>query len=65
MRYLACELYQAWVAACEEAAAALMTWNAAPYGQKRVPYAAYRAATDREDAAAEAFMHADVADDED
>jgi hypothetical protein len=63
-QFLACELYQSWGAARQETDEALRRWNAAPYGQKRAGYLAYRAAVDREDAAAEAFIRADVSDDE-
>jgi hypothetical protein len=51
-----CELYQAYVDARDDAACALADWWAAPYGAKREAFAIYRAAADREDAAAEAWL---------
>jgi hypothetical protein len=51
-----CECYQAYESARDEAALALREWCAAPYGAKRQAFAIYRAAADREDAAAEAWL---------
>jgi hypothetical protein len=45
-------VHHAWRDACEEAAAALQCWRAAPGD---LAYAAYRAAQDREDAAQDAL----------
>jgi hypothetical protein len=50
------EHYQAYEAARDEATVALWAWCAAPYGAKRQAFTAYRAATDREDAAADAWL---------
>jgi hypothetical protein len=51
-----CELYQAYWAAREEADMAVVAWCEAPYGAKREAFAVYRAAADREDAAAHAWL---------
>jgi hypothetical protein len=51
-----CECYQAYEAARDEAAVALSDWRSAPFGVKRDAFAVYRAAADREDAAAEAWL---------
>lgn len=53
---LACEVYQAWQAAYEEAEEAFRAWCAAGYGRKAEAYAVYGAAVDREDAAAERWL---------
>jgi hypothetical protein len=45
----------AWLAASDEATAAYDAWCAADTGGRREAYAMYRAAADREDAAAKAF----------
>jgi hypothetical protein len=50
------ECYQAYEAARDEAALALRDWHSAPYGAKRPAFAIYRAAADREDAAADAWL---------
>jgi len=50
------ELYQAYQSARDDAALALSEWSAAAYGTKRQAFAIYRAAADREDAAAEAWL---------
>ena len=57
---LACELYQAWQAARDDADAALLDWSSAPPAGRADAYVAYRAAADREDAAAISFMRAPV-----
>jgi hypothetical protein len=51
-----CELYQAYGAARQEADLALAAWCAAPYGAKGKAFVVYRAAADREDAAAQAWL---------
>jgi hypothetical protein len=56
--WLPCELYQAWESAREDAERALADWRAAPAGGKLDGFAAYRAAADREDAAAFAWLRA-------
>ena len=53
-----CDYYHAYEAARSDAADALAEWCAAPCGAKRDAFLAYRAAADREDAAAWAWMHA-------
>lgn len=58
-RPLACELYQAWEAARDEASAALRHWRAAAVDDRRDAYTTYRAAADREDAAAECFLRSE------
>ena len=50
------ELYATYGAAREAADSALEDWSAAPAIAKRDAYAAYRAAADREDAAALAWL---------
>jgi hypothetical protein len=50
------DLYQAWRAAFQEAGEALLEWWFAPAGARRDRFAAYRAAADREDAAADAWL---------
>lgn len=50
------ELYPAYQAARDEVQAALLYWRAAPRERKRDGFAIYRAAADREDAAALAWM---------
>ncbi len=54
--YLACEIYQAWQAAFDDAQEAFLAWSAAPYGRKHEAYTVYRAACDREDAAADRWL---------
>lgn len=46
------ELYQAWRAAFEETEQALADWRSGPVANRADAYAVYRAAADREDAAA-------------
>lgn len=46
------EHHQMWQAARDEATLAYLDWRDASYEHKRDAYAAYRAAADREDAAA-------------
>jgi len=55
---LACEYYQGWQAAFDDAEDAFRAWCAAPYGRKPDACGAYRAAADREDAAAAFWMAA-------
>lgn len=62
--HLPCELYRIWRSARDEARAALDAWNARPFNERSEAYAVYRAAADREDAAAECFMRAEVQADE-
>ncbi len=50
------ECYQAYEAARDEAAVALRAWYTAPSGHKGLAFAIYRAAADREDAAANAWL---------
>jgi hypothetical protein len=50
------ELYQAYEAAHAEAERALADWRSAPHGMKRDAFTVYRAAADREDAAALAWL---------
>jgi hypothetical protein len=50
------ESYQLWRAAAEEAGDALAAWCRAPHAAKRSAYTVYRAAADREDTAAAAFI---------
>lgn len=52
------ELYQVWQAAFEEAGDALAAWSAAPVSRRGEAYAVYRAAADREDAAAARWIAA-------
>jgi hypothetical protein len=52
---LAFELRDAWRAARDEARRAYVVWRDAPRSAKSDAYTAYRAAADREDAAAEAY----------
>lgn len=52
------ELYQAWRAACEEVDLALTDWRCAAVPARADAYAVYRAAADREDAAAEHWLMA-------
>jgi hypothetical protein len=53
-----CECYQAWESAREETALALEDWRLAPRGARREAFTVYRAAADREDAAASAWLRA-------
>ena len=55
---LTCEYYQAWLVAFDDAEEAWLAWCAEPYGRKREAYAAYRAAVEREDAAAVCWLFA-------
>ena len=55
---LPCEVYQSWKAASEDAEEAFLAWCAAAYGHKAEAYAIYRAATDREAAAAAHWLAA-------
>jgi hypothetical protein len=50
------EDYQAYGSAREDAELALADWWSAPYAAKREAYAVYRAAADREDAAARSWL---------
>ena len=50
------ELYQAWRAAYDEADLALADWRCAPIALRADAYAVYRAAADREDAAADLWL---------
>ena len=50
------ELYSAYQAARDEVQDALARWRAVPCAQKRDGFVVYRAAADREDAAALAWM---------
>jgi hypothetical protein len=50
------ELYQAWRAAYDEADLALVDWRCAAMADRADAYAVYRAAADREDAAAEHWL---------
>jgi hypothetical protein len=52
------ELYQVWHAAFDEAEDALAAWNAAPVVLRADAFAVYRAAADREDAAAARWIAA-------
>jgi hypothetical protein len=52
------ELYQAYACALEEAGRALADWWSAPRVMKRDAFTVYRAAADREDAAAFAWLRA-------
>lgn len=52
------ELYQVWRGAFEEADLALADWRCAPVALRADAYAVYRAAADREDAAAEQWLRA-------
>ena len=52
------ELYQAYQCARDEAASALASWRSVPFKARPDAYAAYRAAVDREDAAADAWLAA-------
>jgi hypothetical protein len=51
-----CEIYQAWQAAWQDAEDAFQDWCSVGYGRKADAYAVYRAATDREDAAAACWL---------
>ena len=53
---LPCEVYQAWQAAFDDAEEAFLAWSEAPVHQRADAYAAYRAAADREDVAAERWL---------
>jgi hypothetical protein len=53
---LACEIYHLWRVAFEEADRALADWRDAPVPARAQAYAAYRAAADREDAAARHWL---------
>jgi len=53
-----CDLYHAYQSAREEAECALNDWWTAPHGTKGDAFAVYRAAADREDAAAVAWLQA-------
>jgi hypothetical protein len=55
---LPCEVYQAWQAAVADADEAYHAWCGAPAPRRRDAYAAYRAAADREDVAAERWLAA-------
>jgi hypothetical protein len=55
---LPCEVYQAWQAAFDDAEEAFRSWSAAPARQRSDAYAAYRAAADREDVAADRWLAA-------
>jgi hypothetical protein len=50
--WMPCEHYEAYEAARYDADLALADWNAAPCHMKREAFAVYRAAADRENAAA-------------
>jgi hypothetical protein len=52
------ELYQVWQAAFAEADEALAGWFRAASGDRAAAYASYRAAADREDAAAARWLAA-------
>ena len=52
------DLYAAYESARDEANVALVSWHRAASPDRRGRFSAYRAATDREDAAALAWMHA-------
>jgi hypothetical protein len=52
------ELYRAYESASEEVESALASWHVAPFGLRRDAFVAYRAAADREDAAAFAWLRA-------
>jgi hypothetical protein len=51
-----CEIYQAYESAREEAESALADWRSAPTSAWRDAFTRYRAAADREDAAALAWL---------
>jgi hypothetical protein len=51
-----CDLYHAYQSAREEVESALTDWWTAPQGTRRDAFAVYRAAADREDAAALAWL---------
>jgi hypothetical protein len=53
-----CQLHQAWESAREDTELALAGWCVAPPGGRRDAFAVYRAAADREDAAAVAWLRA-------
>jgi hypothetical protein len=53
-----CELYQAYEAARDDARVALADWNSASFRDRRAAFTVYRAAADREDAAANAWLRA-------
>jgi hypothetical protein len=53
-----CELYQAYECARDDAELALRRWNFAGRQYKREAFAVYRAAVERENAAAFAWLHA-------
>jgi hypothetical protein len=55
---LPCEIYHLWRVAFEEADRALADWRCAPVSARAEAYAAYRAAADREDAAARQWLAA-------
>jgi hypothetical protein len=59
----AADLYPLYERARDEAAEALAGWSHAPAPQRREAFAIYRAAADREDAAAVAWMQACAAHD--
>jgi hypothetical protein len=50
------EIYQAYQCAHDETQRALADWRAAPLARKRDAFTVYRAAADREDAAAFAWL---------
>jgi hypothetical protein len=52
------ELYGAWEAARDDAREALAAWRSSPPVHRRTAFLVYRAAADREDAAAVAWMRA-------
>jgi hypothetical protein len=55
---LPCEYYQAWLAAFDDAEEAWLAWCAAPFRRKQEAATVYRAAVDREDAAAACWLAA-------
>ncbi len=57
-RWTPADFYAAYECARDEAALALADWNAAPTGAKAERFSVYRAASDREDAAAVAWLEA-------
>jgi hypothetical protein len=59
------DLYPLYVCAREETDEALADWSAAPARDRRDAFAVYRAAADREDAAATAWLEACAARDAD
>lgn len=53
-----CELYQAYEAARDEAELALAHWSTVPHHARREAFTVYRAAADRENAAAFGWLRA-------